>query len=109
MPLRTVEHVAFLRRKYEEIVLNGAAPEDRLFLHLEGHGGEYPGLFAPTMEEVRNRGRGALLAAVALGLLVEQTDARTGNAHSPLQKRTNRRACSGNSLWRKPDCSLRRS
>ena len=78
MPLRTVEHVAFLRRKYEEIVLNGAAPEDRLFLHLEGHGGEYPGLFAPTMEEVRSRGRGALLAAVALGLLVEQTDARTG-------------------------------
>jgi hypothetical protein len=78
MPLRTVEHVAFLRRKYGEIVGKGAAPEDKLFLHIEGQGGEYPGLFAATMEEIRARARGVLLLACALELLVEQTDARTG-------------------------------
>lgn len=78
MPLRTVEHVAFLRRKYGEIVDKGAAPEDKVFLHIEGQGSELPGLFAATMAEIRARARGVLLMASALELLVEQTDARTG-------------------------------
>jgi hypothetical protein len=79
MPLRTVEHVAFLRRKYEEIVKSpSASAEDKLFLHLEGGEIEFPGLFTRTMKEVQEGARRVLLFATALNLLEEQTDPRSG-------------------------------
>lgn len=78
MPLRTVEHVAFLRRKYEELMSGGSvAPEDKLFVHIEDGGG-YPGLYAPTMTDIRKQSRSVLLLASALNLLVDQADPRTG-------------------------------
>lgn len=81
MPLRTVEHVAFLRQKYDEMVHGAAvAPEDKLFLHLEGDGSEYPGLYELSLGEVRKRARPVLLLASALGLLQEQRDPRTGRS-----------------------------
>lgn len=81
MPLRTVEHVAFLRQKYEEMVEGpAAAPEDKQFLHLEGDGSEYPGLYELSIVEIRRRSRPVLLLATALGLLQDQRDPATGKS-----------------------------
>jgi hypothetical protein len=75
IPLRTLEVVKFLGERYAEAITTSNAAEARMFLHLEGDGSQYPGIFA---RQTRSEAAPYILLGKALGLITENTSATTG-------------------------------
>lgn len=75
IPLRTLELVKFLGDRYAEAITTPNSAEARMFLHLEGDGSQYPGLYA---RQTRNEAAPYLLLGKALGLITQNTSAATG-------------------------------
>jgi hypothetical protein len=80
IPARCLDTSAILREEYVKLLnRRGDHSQDRLFLHLEGDGTQYPSIFTRERDEIAKDARVALLLAKALGLLVERTNNVTGN------------------------------
>jgi hypothetical protein len=80
VPARCLDSSAMLREEYFKLLnRQGDHSQDRLFLHLEGDGTQYPSIFTRERGEIANDARMALLLAKALGLLAERTNNITGN------------------------------
>ena len=78
-PLRFLEPVKFLKDRYEKKTRGSeAAKENAFILHGEGDGSQWPRLFAPSGEIIREQARPYLLFAFALEIL-ETNEDRGGN------------------------------
>jgi hypothetical protein len=79
IPARCLEHTAFLRREYESVLQRaGDRAQDRLFLHLESDGTQYPGIYTRDRKDVEAEARIVLLLGSALGVITERTNNISG-------------------------------
>lgn len=79
IPARCLEHTAFLRNEYEKVLRRtGDRSQDRLFLHLEGDGTQYPGIYTRERKEIEAEARSILLLGCGLGIVAERTNKISG-------------------------------
>jgi hypothetical protein len=79
VPARCLDHTAFLRNEYEGLLRRaGDHSQDRLFLHLEGDGTQYPGIYTKIRKEVEADARPILLLGCALGVVTERLNKISG-------------------------------
>jgi uncharacterized SAM-dependent methyltransferase len=79
LPTRCLGHTAILRDYYNQLLdRQGDHSTDRLFLHLEGDGTQYPSVYTRARSEIVFEARTALLLGAALDILVERTNNITG-------------------------------
>jgi hypothetical protein len=79
VPARCLEHTAFLRNEYEKVLRRtGDRSQDKLFLHLEGDGTQYPGIFTRDRKEIEAEARTVLLLGSALGIVTERINNISG-------------------------------
>jgi hypothetical protein len=77
-PLRYLEPLANLKKKYEQRVRDLGKERASLEVHLEGDGSQFPPLYVETEVDIATRGIPLLLLAKASGLLKERENKTTG-------------------------------
>jgi hypothetical protein len=78
-PLRFVDHMGFLRERYDARLAMDDAARAKLEVHIEGDGSQLPNLFVPSMEELRTEAVPYLLLAKSMKLIKELKNPRTGS------------------------------
>lgn len=77
-PLRFVTQVNFLRQKYLSRLSQPDSARAKLELHLEGDGSQFPSLFVPSSEEIKQQAIPYLLLAKVMNLIIQSEDVNTG-------------------------------
>ena len=77
-PLRFVTQVNFLRQKYLTRLNQPDSIRAKLELHLEGDGSQFPSLFVPSSEEIKQQVIPYLLLAKVMNLIIQSADVNTG-------------------------------
>jgi hypothetical protein len=77
-PLRFVTQVNFLRQKYLSRLSQPDSVRAKLELHLEGDGSQFPSLFVPSSEEIKQQVIPYLLLAKVMNLIIQSEDVKTG-------------------------------
>ncbi|TSA57031.1 MAG: hypothetical protein D4R39_03115, partial [Methylophilaceae bacterium] len=79
VPARCLDHTAFLRDAYDGLFRrDGDHSQDRLFLHMEGDGTQYPGIYTKDRREIEAEARTILLLGSALGIVAERLNKISG-------------------------------
>lgn len=80
-PLRYVEHLKFLREKYEQKLSKAANPDRiKLEVYCEGDGSQYPRLYTASEEDLRREGLPYVLIAYAIGTIQMIKSPSTGRS-----------------------------